>query len=128
MNWKTAVVVGAVAVGALWAGRVTAQQGAYAGGAGMVGVAAVKDWTVAVVGDTATVSGVVVNVSNVTLANVVVTVWDNDFVAVPVGTLGPGRAAEFVAVMQGGPNWAWQATVTADVVRAPVSIAQDDRW
>ena len=106
-----------VVLAALWVGRATADEfrKSYAGGMAMIGVAQITDYVVEVDGSTATVRGTVTNTSDAVLRGITVTVWDNEFVEAQIGTLLPGESRDFVAVMQGGPNWAWYASITADV-------------
>ena len=117
-------MVGVVVLAALWVGRATAQGGAYAG-SGAIGVAAITDYVIEVDGARAVVRGEVTNMSTVPLRNVRVSVWDNDVVEVGVtpGVLAPGQRGTFVVEVEGGPNWHWAASITADVMGGVYGVA-----
>lgn len=122
MDRRLVVAVAVVAVACLWVGRVTAQGGAYAG-SGAVGVAAIESYSVDVDGRDVTVRGVVRNMSNAPLTNVMVSVWDNETVYARVGDLAPGQTAPFTVNVEGGPNWHWSVSITADVVTGVYGVA-----
>lgn len=122
---RLAVTVIAVAAVGVMVGQASAQPKSYAGGGGMVGVAQIDDYRVTVdpAASQATITGTVVNRSNAVLTNVVVTIWDNEWIDARTmpDTLLPGKRGEFIATIGGGPNWAWQASVSADVTVAAYS-------
>lgn len=117
----TRMMVVLATVAALAAGVAGAQtRHTYVGAHNLIGLAAVTDWSTTVDLDTRTltVSGIVQNRSNVTLANVRVGVSDEDIVevdAVP-GTLAPGQFGTFAAVLYTGTNLTASVYVMADPV------------
>lgn len=117
----TRMMVVLVTVVALTAGVAGAQtRQTYVGAHNMIGLAAVTDWSTTVDLDTRTltVSGIVQNRSNVTLANVKIGISDEDIVevdAVP-GTLAPGQFGTFVATLYTGTNLTASVYVMADPV------------
>ena len=115
------MVVALAVVVALTAGVAGAQtRHTYVGAHNLIGLAAVTDWTTTVDLDTRTltVSGIVQNRSNVSLANVKVGVSDEDIVETDVvpSTLAPGQFGTFVAQLYTGTNLTASVYVMADLV------------
>jgi len=120
-NRKIALAV-AVAVALTMVTVAAGQSGTYVGGHDKIGLAAISDWTTTadLTARTLTVTGVVQNRSNVTLANVRVGVSDEDLVEVPTvpATLAPGAFGTFTATLYTGTNM----TVSAYVMADPVTV------
>jgi len=128
---KTLVAVVLAVVLGLVGGIVYAKSDNWVGAQDLMGPAKIVDWHTAVNLEqrTVTVTGLVENVSDVTLTNVLVGIADEDLDEVPCvpQTIEPRDRCRFVGTMYTGTNLTVRAYVMADAVPARRYIPQVDR-